>query len=496
MKIPDLHDLIVSADSDLRAALIAIDGNAQRIVFVCDENRRLLGAISDGDARRALVGGHQLDAPVSAVMNRDCVFCPVGASPEDLLLCLSQVGVTHVPLVDEDRRVVDIAASNRLRRIQVASPDLVGNELLYVSECVKSGWVSSQGRYIREFERMLAEFCGVPHGVAVSNGTVALHLALATLGIGEGDEVIVPDFTFAASVNAVLHAGATPVLVDVDRHTWTIDPAVAADAVTPRTKAIMPVHLYGQPCDMDPLLELASQHHLRIVEDCAEALGSLYKGVPVGSLGDAGTFSFYGNKTITTGEGGMVLFKDAELADRARRLRDHGMSTSRRYWHDEVGFNYRMTNLQGALGVAQMERAESFLDRKRRLSREYDEGLADLPGIERRAPVSWADGVCWLYTVLLDPTAGISRDELVDKLYRNGIESRPVFYPLHEMPPYQSLTHGRTYPISTDLSRRGISLPSAVSLSPEEVRDVVATIRGILGVRQMVPAPPSSDGRP
>jgi perosamine synthetase len=172
----------------------------------------------------------------------------------------------------------------------------------------------------------------------------------------------------------------------------------------------------------------------------------------------------------------------------AWRLRYHGMSASRRYWHDEVGFNYRMTNLQGALGVAQMERAQSFLDRKRALSQAYDEGLADLPGIELRVPVAWADGVCWLYTLLLRPAAGITRDELIDKLYRNGIEARPVFYPLHEMPPYRLLAAGRAYPVSTELSRRGISLPSAVSLTPEDVRDVVATIRGILGVRQMVPA--------
>ena len=495
MRTPAWADLIVPLDIDLRSALIAIDRNAQGIVFVCDEQRRLLGAISDGDARRALVSGRSLDAPVHEVMNRDCVYCPVGASPEDLLLRLGQQGINHVPLVDDDHRVVDIAAANRLRRIQVASPDLRGNELLYVADCVKSGWVSSQGRYIRDFERLVAEFSGVPHAVAVSNGTVALHLALSTLGIGRGDEVIVPDFTFAASVNAVLHTGATPVLVDVDRATWTIDVAEVTAAITPRTRAVMPVHLYGQPCEMDVLTALAHTHHLWIVEDCAEAFGSRYKGAAVGSLGDAGAFSFYGNKTITTGEGGMVVFKDGELAERARRLRDHGMSTSRRYWHDEIGFNYRMTNMQGALGVAQMERAEQFLARKRLMSQAYDDGLAGLPGVERRAPVEWAESVCWLYTFLLDGTAGISRDALIGKLYQNGIESRPVFFPLHAMPPYSPLTGGRSYPVSTDLSRRGISLPSAVDLAPDDVADVIAAVRGILGVRQLVPESGFADPR-
>jgi perosamine synthetase len=487
MRTPAWEDLIVAPDTDLRGALVAIDRNAQGIVFVCDAQRRLLGAVSDGDARRALVSGRSLDTPVHEVMNRNCVSCAVGASPEDILLCLGQEGIRHVPLVDEDRRVVDIAGTSRLRQIQVASPDLGGNELLYVADCVKSGWVSSQGSYIRDFERLVAEFCGVPHAVAVCNGTVALQLALAALGIGEGDEVIVPDFTFAASAAAVMHAGATPVLVDVDPRTWTIDAAEVGAAITPRTRAIMPVHLYGQPCEMEALTDLARTHRLRIVEDCAEAFGSRYKGSAVGSLGDAGAFSFYGNKTITTGEGGMVLFTDDAVAERARRLRDHGMSTSRRYWHDEVGFNFRMTNMQGALGVAQMERVQQFLDRKRSLSQAYDEGLAGLPGAERRAPVPWAESVCWLYTFLLDDGAGITRDELIDKLYRNGIESRPVFFPLHQMPPFEPLAHGRAYPVSTDLSRRGISIPSAVDLSPDDVAGVVAAIRGILGVRQLVP---------
>lgn len=489
MKAPAIDDLIVPESCDLRGALVAIDQNSQGVVFVCDSERRLLGAISDGDARRAIVAGHSLETPVGAVMNRQCVSCPVGASPEDLLLRLSQVGVRHVPIVDEQQRIVDIAAATRLRRIQVASPDLQGNELLYVAECVKTGWVSSQGRFIREFEGLVADFCGVPHGVAVSNGTVALHLALAALGIGAGDEVIVPDFTFAATASAVIHAGATPVLVDVDPRTWTLDVAATHAAVTPRTRALIPVHLYGQPCEMDALLDVARRHNLRVVEDCAEALGSRYRDRQVGSLGDAAAFSFYGNKTVTTGEGGMVLFAEAAVAERARRLRDHGMSPARRYWHDEVGFNFRMTNLQAALGVAQMERVADFLERKRQLSRAYDQGLAGLPGLSRREPVAWADSVCWLYTCLVDPGAQLSRDELIDKLYRNGIESRPVFCPLHEMPPYRAFANGQDLPVSSSLARRGISLPSAVNLTAREIDDVVAAVRRILGVRLMVPDP-------
>ncbi|OFV91964.1 MAG: hypothetical protein A3H95_16000, partial [Acidobacteria bacterium RIFCSPLOWO2_02_FULL_64_15] len=451
---PTLDELIVPADADLKSALRAIDRNGQGIVFVCDADRRLLGVLTDGDARRAIVKGVSVDAPAVQVMNAAPVCSPASSDSEELLSKLGRGGadggLSHIPLVDDQRRVVDYASIHRLRRIPVASPDLTGNELAYVADCVKTGWISSQGEYVREFERTLAALCGVPHSLAVSNGTVALHLALTALGIGHGDEVIVPDFTFAASINVICHAGATPVIVDVDRRTWTLDVEKTATAVTPRTKAIMAVHLYGQPCDLSPLCDLASAHDLLLIEDCAEAIGSKYRGSPVGSFGDAAAFSFFGNKTITTGEGGMVLFSDADVANRAKCLRDHGMSSTRRYWHDEVGFNYRMTNLQGAIGVAQMERVHHFLDRKRHLSASYDRGLGGLAGIELREPVPWADCVCWLYTLLVTDEAGIGRDEVIEKLQLTGIESRPVFYPLHEMPPYRAFTGGLEFPVTTE----------------------------------------------
>ncbi len=435
-----------------------------------------------------MVAGKSLSTPVSAVMNANCVWFEIDAPAEKLLAHLGRNGITHIPLCDNARRVVDYAAIHHLRSLPVSSPDLSGNELAYVVDCVRTGWISSQGQYVRDFEKLFGEFIGSPHAVAVSNGTVALHLALVTLGIGPGDEVVVPDFTFVASINAILHAGATPVLVDVDPHTWTIDVDEVSRAITPRTKAIMPVHLFGQPCDLGPLQELAASKGLCIVEDCAEALGSSYKGTKVGVFGDASAFSFFGNKTITTGEGGMVLFRDSTAAERARRLRDHGQSASRKYWNDEVGYNYRMTNLQAAVGVAQMERIDQFVSRKMSLGTTYERGLGRVAGLQLREPCSWATSVCWLFTCLIDEGAGITRGELIQKLALNGIEARPAFCPLHEMPPYRRFARMGRYDVTTDLARRGFSLPSAVGLESADLESVISAIRGMFTVGRLVSA--------
>jgi perosamine synthetase len=333
---------------------------------------------------------------------------------------------------------------------------------------------------------MMAEFHSVPHALAVSNGTVALHWALISLGIGPGDEVIVPDLTFAATANAVLHAGATPLFVDVDPETWNIDIGAVEGALTKRTRAVMPVHLYGHPCEMDSLMALARQRNLLVIEDCAEALGARFKGQLVGGFGDAACYSFFGNKTLTTGEGGIILFRGTSVYDRARMLRDHGMSKERRYWHLEVGYNYRLSNLQAAIGVAQMERAESILARKRAVARQYNGALAVVPGIGLPPCASWADPVYWLYTIRLADDLGITRDDLANRLLLNGIETRPVFYPLHQMPPFKKFSGVAGFPVTDRLSRTGLSLPSAVTLRDEDIDGVAANVKAIIEVRQML----------
>jgi perosamine synthetase len=358
--------------------------------------------------------------------------------------------------------------------IPVSEPLLSGNELAYVTDCIQSGWVSSLGKYILEFERLFAQFCGVKHGIAVSNGTTALHLALATLGIGPGDEVIVPALTFIATANAVHYTGAKPVFADSEPHTWNIDPADVARCITPRTKAIIPVHVYGHPVDMQPILELAAQHNLLVIEDAAEAHGARYHNKRVGSLGKMGVFSFYGNKIITTGEGGMITTDDDDLAERAHFLRDHAMSPSKRYWHTEIGFNYRMTNIQAAMGVAQMEKIEEYIERKRQNAKLYNRALQGIPGVALPPEAAWATSVYWMYSILVDSPYPLSRDELMKVLRTHNIDSRPFFYPVHTQPPYHTLD---SLPVAERLSVLGINLPSAVTLTDADIARIAAVIR-------------------
>lgn len=357
--------------------------------------------------------------------------------------------------------------------IPVYTPALDGREEKYVLDAVRSGWISSLGQYVTRFEQEFAEFCGVAHAVSVCNGTASLHLALHALGIGPGDEVIVPSLTFVASANAVAYTGAKPVFADVDPHTWCIDPDDAARLVTAATRAIMPVHVYGHPADMGAIGALAERHGLHVVEDAAEAHGAQVDGRKVGGLGTIGSFSFYANKIITTGEGGMLTTDDGELAARCRMLRDHAMPPQKRYWHEEIGFNYRMTNLQAAVGVAQMERIESFIRRKRRIAGIYGEILCGVPGIVLPAERPGCMNVYWMYSILVEPPYGCSRDELIVRLRSKGIDSRPFFHPLDTLPPYRSAA---PRPVAQRLSGSGINLPSAPVLTDRQVEYVATTI--------------------
>jgi perosamine synthetase len=358
--------------------------------------------------------------------------------------------------------------------IPVFTPWLPASARGYVLDCLDSGWISSLGLYVPRFEEELARFCEARHAVATANGTVALHLALAVLGIGPGDEVLVPDLTFVATANAVHYTGASPVLVDVDPRTWGIDPEDARRKLTPRTRAVIPVHLYGRPVDLDPLLALAAEHGLEVVEDAAEAHGARYKGRRVGALGRVGAFSFYGNKIFTTGEGGALVTNDSELAARAAFLRDHAMDPQRRYYHPEIGFNYRMTNIQAALGCSQLEHADEILGRRQAIARAYDAGLAGIPGLAQAVPMPWEESICWMYSVLVEPAFGADRDAVAAGLRARGIDSRPFFVPLHEMPPYRC---DGAFPAATLLSRQGINLPSGTALTAGEIATVCGALR-------------------
>ncbi len=373
--------------------------------------------------------------------------------------------------------------------LPVAEPDLGPLEEEFVLDALRSGWVSSMGAYIDRFEREFAAFCSTDHCVALSNGTVALHLALVARGIGPGDEVIVPDLTFVATAAAVLHSGATPVLVDVDPVSMCLDPELAATAVSARTKAIIPVHLFGHPAAMTQLRELAARHGLFLLEDAAEAHGATLGGQRVGSLGDAATFSFYGNKLLTTGEGGCITTNDAAFAKRVRFLKDHAMSHDRRYFHPEVGFNYRMTNLQAALGCAQLQRFPDLLQRKMNVLGMYRRALGDSE-IRLNTQHAGVEAVCWLVTALLPGSwTESSQRELTCTLREAGIDTRPFFVPLHELPPYAGckLVSRGGQTVSAALASRGICLPSSSRLTGDDVERVAASLRSAL---------PGSEGRP
>jgi len=367
-------------------------------------------------------------------------------------------------------------------RYPVAEPEIGEEELRNVIEAVKSGWISSKGSFLEEFEKSFARYIGVKYGVAVSNGTTALHLALVALGVRPGDEVIVPDLTFAATINAVLYTGAKPVLVDIHPQYWCMDPEKVEKAITPKTKAIVPVHLYGHPCDMGSIMEMASEHGLYVVEDAAEAHGAEFMGRRVGSFGHVSCFSFYGNKIITTGEGGMCLTNDEELAERMRVLRDHGMRPEKRYWHEVVGYNYRMTNLQAAIGVAQLAKIDKFINKKRKIARIYAEELSNIEGITLHPEMPWAKCVYWLYSILIDDRKlKVNRDKLMEKLSEQGIETRRFFYPLHEMPIYKEYARF-SYPISSSISVMGMNLPSGVTLSEDDIRYIARKVKEIVSM--------------
>jgi perosamine synthetase len=478
-----LADLLIPDTTGLRDTLRALQRNASGAAFVVDAAGVLTGIVTDGDVRRAILGGATLETSVSDFMTKQPVTARVGDSAATMLGLLSG-RVRHLPIVDETGRVVDHASFGHGVRLPVAAPAFHGNELRYVTECVATNWISSQGRFVGEFEQKFAEFVGARFGIAVSNGTVALHLALVLGGIGPGDEVIVPTLTFAATANAVRHAGADPVFVDSDPLTWNMDPAAVERQIGARTKAIIPVHLYGHPADMDALTAIAHRHGLFVVEDAAEAHGARIGDTPVGAIGHIGCFSFFGNKIITTGEGGMLTTNDPALAERARVLRDHGMSRQRKYWHETVGYNYRLTNLQAAVGVAQLEQIDGFLEKRRAIAEWYSTHLASDSRVELPGQAPWARRVNWLFTVMLRD--GIDRDHIVARLNDRGIDSRPVFAPVHTMPPYAT---GQQLPVAEDIARRGLSLPSSIGLAPQDIARVCEALSACLTEESTATAP-------
>lgn len=363
--------------------------------------------------------------------------------------------------------------------IPVSEPYIGEEEIRNVAEALRSTWISSAGKYLDEFEHRFAAYCGVKHGIATTSGTTALHLALAALRVGKEDEVVVPAFTNIATANAVIYTGAKPVFVDSEAETWNMDTEQLKEKITKKTKAIIPVHIFGHPADMGPIMDVASDRNIFVVEDAAEAHGAEYKGKKVGSIGHINAFSFYGNKLLTTGEGGMVMTNDDDLEERCRGLKNVFFDKARTYIHQEVGFSYRMTNLAAAIGVAQLDRLEWTIEKKRRMAFLYESYFKRIEGIRLQKIQEWAKSVHWMYPLVLEDSFGIERDEAMRKLYERGIETRRLFGPMNRQPAFKDLQIDYDCPVAEDLYARGFYLPSSVKLTEEQIKYVAETLIGL-----------------
>ena len=446
---------LIKEGSTIADALKSSNKEPFGICFFQNEKGKLAALFTDGDLRRLLIEKGDLNYKIVKSDFKDFQFVIKGTSLKKMIeLCNSKIKI--LPILDDNGFLVDyFIYQNKNSSIQISQPDLLkGNELKYLLDAFNSTWISSSGKYIKQFETSFSNFVDCKYGVSTSNGTVAIQLALTALNIGEGDEVIVPNITFAATINAVLHCGAIPVLAEVEEEFWTIDPESIKNNLTKKTKAIIPVHIYGQICNMDAICQIADQHGIHIVEDCAEAHGGMYSDKKVGSYGVISTFSFFGNKIITTGEGGMCTTNSDFYYQKMLLLRDHGMSPKKKYWHDIVGFNFRMTNLQAAIGCAQLEKIDDILKRNSIIESRYKEIL-------KEQNIQWQSDkdpkrkrVVWIVTGMSN-----KRDLIIERGVNHGIDLRRFFYPLCEMDIYKRYSKG-DYLISSKLSKYGFSLPT------------------------------------
>lgn len=470
----ELEKMICNCNATIKEVMMCIDKNAKGTAFITDDEGRLMGVMTDGDIRRLLINGYGLNDCIKPHIKKGFEYARVSDDPADIARRFNNY-IKIIPIVNEDMHLADYVNYDKNIHMALAQPQLNGNEYKYLMDAFLSTWISSTGKYIQRFEESFSDYCGVKYGVATSNGTTALHLALTALGIGQGDEVIVPDITFAATINAVLYTGATPVIVDIEEDSWCIDPDEIEKAVTPKTKAIIPVHIYGQPCDMGRICDIAKENNLYIVEDCAEAHGAEWRNRKVGSFGIISCFSFFGNKVITTGEGGMCITDSEELNDKMRVLRDHGMSKERKYYHEVIGFNYRMTNLQAAIGTAQVEHIDEILSWRENLENEYRKVFANTAGVMlQKNTLDGRKKIAWLVSALVKED---KRDEILLKLKENGIDVRAFFVPLSEMDLYRG--YAKECPRSKMISKKGINLPTTYEVkreSIERIRNLISDV--------------------
>ena len=461
-----LNNLIVEDHLTLKYALKKINLSTAGVCFVT-KKKKLLNVITDGDIRRALIKGYKLSDNIKKIKSKRS-FIAVKNNHNFLDLQDKITKYEIVPIINDGGEVIDYANEKRFQQLPQAEPSLIGNELKYVSEAIKSGWISSRGKYVNIFQKKFSLFVDNKYCLTTSSGTTAIQLAIATLKLKSNDEIIVPDYTFVSPINSIIHSKCKPVLADIDKNNLCISLNSIKKVVTKNTKAIIIVHLYGNTPEMNKIINFCKSKKIKIIEDCAEAFGTYYREKHVGNFGHFGTFSFFGNKTISTGEGGMIIFKKKEDYQLAKKLRDHGMSENRKYWHDEVGFNFRMTNIQAAIGCAQIEKANKFINRKIDIFERYRSNLVNMKFIKMIKLSPKIKNSHWLTFIIVKDV--LIRDKLLSFLNSKGIEVRSGFYSAHEMKIYKSFMNKKIdYSNSKKISSSIITLPSSVTLKNAEI---------------------------
>jgi perosamine synthetase len=461
----NIDKYIIQLPQKLNLVLKKIDANSNGIVFITNFQNKLIGSLSDGDIRRGMMKGHVTKYVniKSKYINKNPFFLKYDSDIKKILFYLesskNKKKYKCIPLVDNKKVIQDISTIENLRKYPIVNLNIGNSEINNVINAMKSGWISSAGSFVSQFEKNFSKYIGGGYSTTTTSGTTALELALKSLKIGLGDEVILPNLSFAASINSIINVGAKPVVVDINPKTWTIDCNKILKKISNKTKAIMPVHIYGQPCEMDEILKIAKSKKLFVIEDSAEALGATYKNSKIGLHGDCSCFSFYANKMITTGEGGMVVFKKKKHLELANRIKNHGMSRKKFYFHEIIGSNYRMTNIQAAIGISQLKKIKSLISSRKKIFQYYNKKLKKYKFIKLLPENNWSTNSYWLYTILIENLGIKKREKLINNLLKKGIETRPAFYPFNAMKIYKKYCKD-SYKFSTNIANNSISLPS------------------------------------
>ena len=476
-KHKSIKKFLITENKSIKDALNMMNMNMQGICFVVSK-KKLIGVLTEGDIRKKIIKGLNLNNKISKIYNQNPFYLKY-KTPKHLIIRHLNEKIRVIPLINGNKEVIDYASFYELKKTNLYNPSLLGNELKYLRDCVTSNWISSQGKYVNFFENKFKSVLNFKNALSVSSGTAGLILGLKAMNLNKNDEIIVPNLTFAASINAIVHAGAKPVLVDIDHNDWNISVDLIKKAITKKTRGIICVHLFGLPCKMKEIIKITKKFKLFLIEDCAESIGSKYRNRNTGFFGDIAVFSFYGNKTITTGEGGMVVSKNKNLHQKIEILRDHGMDKKRKYWHNLIGYNFRMTNMQAAIGLGQLERFDKIIEKKINIASYYKKNLKSIKEkIFFQKENSDIKNSYWLITMGINNGSLKKTKKIMDYLYKNGIETRPMFYPSNIMPPYNKFKFVKSKKISNSeiISRSSICLPSSTDLTKKRIKFICKKI--------------------